>query len=383
MENKYDIIIIGAGSTGVPLAYFLAKEGVKVLVIEKEKSPGQGSNKAAIGGIRATHSNPAKIVVGLKSIEIFKNWEKETGDNIEWYQGGYSFVTYRKSDEESLRELVRFQKNYGLNIDFLNRNELLEKIPALNPYGLRGGTYSPEDGSASPLLAINSFYRHAVKHGATFLFDTEVTGFTKNKHSIIEVKTTKGNFRGDIFVNAAGAHASQIASMAELSIPVNPDSHEAGVTEPLKRFFDPMIVDIRPQEGSKNFYFYQHKTGQIIFCLTPSPSIWGFDTRETSEFLPQVARRMIEVIPKLVNIRVRRTWRGLYPMTPDGNPIVGLLEIQNFLQLAGMCGQGFMLGPGLGFYLAKYLIGEKLEEVDLIFREFDPKREFAKEEMLK
>ena len=383
MENRYDIIIIGAGSTGVPLAYFLAKEGVKVLVIEKEKSPGQGSNKAAIGGIRATHSNPAKIVVGLKSIEIFKNWEMETGDNIEWYQGGYSFVTYRKSDEESLRELVRFQKNYGLNIDFLNRNELLEKIPALNPYGLRGGTYSPEDGSASPLLAINSFYRHAVKYGATFLFDTEVTGFTKTKHSIIEVKTTKGSFRGDIFVNAAGAHASQIASMAELSIPVNPDSHEAGVTEPVKRFFDPMIVDIRPQKGSKNFYFYQHKTGQIIFCLTPSPSVWGFDVRETSEFLPQVARRIIEVVPKLVNIRVRRTWRGLYPMTPDGNPIVGFMEINNFLQLAGMCGQGFMLAPGLGFYLAKYLIGEKLDEVDLILREFNPWREFVKEEMLK
>jgi len=383
MENRYDIIIIGAGSTGVPLTYFLAKEGVKVLVIEKEKSPGQGSNKAAIGGIRATHSNPAKIVVGLKSIEIFKNWEMETGDNIEWYQGGYSFVTYRKSDEESLRELVRFQKNYGLNIDFLNRNELLEKIPALNPYGLRGGTYSPEDGSASPLLAINSFYRHAVKYGATFLFDAEVTGFTKTKHSIIEVKTTKGSFRGDIFVNAAGAHASQIASMAELSIPVNPDSHEAGVTEPVKRFFDPMIVDIRPQKGSKNFYFYQHKTGQIIFCLTPSPSVWGFDVRETSEFLPQVARRIIEVVPKLVNIRVRRTWRGLYPMTPDGNPIVGFMEINNFLQLAGMCGQGFMLAPGLGFYLAKYLIGEKLDEVDLILREFNPWREFVKEEMLK
>jgi len=144
-----------------------------------------------------------------------------------------------------------------------------------------------------------------------------------------------------------------------------------------------MIVDIRPQKGSKNFYFYQHKTGQIIFCLTPSPSVWGFDVRETSEFLPQVARRIIEVVPKLVNIRVRRTWRGLYPMTPDGNPIVGFMEINNFLQLAGMCGQGFMLAPGLGFYLAKYLIGEKLDEVDLILREFNPWREFVKEEMLK
>ena len=84
-----------------------------------------------------------------------------------------------------------------------------------------------------------------------------------------------------------------------------------------------MVVDIRPVTGSANYYFYQHATGQIVFCITPSPSIWGEDCRETSEFLPMVARRMVDVMPRLANIRVRRTWRGLYPMTPDGFPIVG------------------------------------------------------------
>ena len=56
--SDYDVIIIGAGSVGVPTSYFLAKEGMKVLVLEKNASAGQGENKAAIGGVRATHSDP-------------------------------------------------------------------------------------------------------------------------------------------------------------------------------------------------------------------------------------------------------------------------------------------------------------------------------------
>ena len=69
--SDYDIIIIGAGSVGVPTAYYLAKEGKKVMVIDKHASSGQGQNKAAIGGVRATHSDPAKITLCKKSLDIF------------------------------------------------------------------------------------------------------------------------------------------------------------------------------------------------------------------------------------------------------------------------------------------------------------------------
>ena len=67
----YDAIIVGAGSVGLPTAFFLAEAGLTPLVIDQFASPGQGSNKAAIGGIRATHSAPSKIRLCIKSIEIF------------------------------------------------------------------------------------------------------------------------------------------------------------------------------------------------------------------------------------------------------------------------------------------------------------------------
>ena len=74
--KSYDVIIIGAGSVGVPAALSLAQNKVKVLVLDALASPGQGQNKKAIGGIRATHSDKGKISTALRSIEIFSTWKK-------------------------------------------------------------------------------------------------------------------------------------------------------------------------------------------------------------------------------------------------------------------------------------------------------------------
>ncbi len=380
----YDIIIIGAGSIGTPAAFFLANAGYKVLVLDKNASVGQGSNKHAIGGIRATHSDPAKIFLSQRSLAIFSTWKETFGDDIEWYKGGYCFVAYREEEQKSLKDLLDIQKQYGLNIRWLEKKELLTEVPDLNSKELLGGTLSPDDGNASPLLAIHAFYDQAKKLGVKFSFQEKVTSISTHNGKVSGVATDKGKYSAEIIINAAGGWSSNIASMLGFDIPVRPDSHEAAITEPVSRFLNPMIVDIRPAPGSSNYYFYQHTTGQIVFCITPSPSIWGFDTRETSSFLPMVSKRMVDIIPRLSNIRVRRTWRGLYPMTPDGFPIIGWSkEAEGFLLATGMCGQGFMLGPGVGELLVR-LVNNSLTRQDQEFLPLiSPYRKFMGQEKLK
>jgi sarcosine oxidase subunit beta len=381
---SWDVIVIGAGSIGTPAAFSLAQAGFKVLVIDREASAGQGSNKRAIGGIRATHSDPAKIRLCLRSIEIFSTWKEQYGDDIEWYPGGYVFVAYREQEERTLKDLLGIQKSYGLNIDWLDRDALLDAVPGLNPDGLIGGTLSPGDGNASPLLANHAFYSHARRLGVEFHFQETVTNILQSGGRVKGVRTHRGEYAADVVINAAGGDARAVAALAGVDIPVYPDSHEAAITEPVARFFNPMVVDIRPYPGSSNFYFYQHMTGQVVFCITPNPNIWGSDVRETSAFLPMVARRMVEVMPRLKNIRVRRTWRGLYPMTPDGFPIVGWSrELKGFLLAVGMCGQGFMLGPGLGELLTRMVADQITPEDQETLNYLYPYREFAAQEKLK
>jgi len=383
-HSIYDVIIIGAGSVGTPAAFFLTKTGLKVLVLDPYASVGQGSNKRAIGGIRATHSDPAKIRLCLRSLELFSTWQVTYGEDIEWYKGGYCFVAYREKEEQTLKKLLAIQKTLGLNINWLDKNQLLEVVPDLHSDGLIGGTFSPDDGSISPLLAIHSFYNQAVKSGAQFNFDEPVTEIILSHGKISGVKTNKAVYSAGVMINAAGPWANQIGKLVGLDIPVFPESHEAAITESVARFLHPMIVDTRPIEGSTSYYFYQHLTGQVLFCITPNPPIPGFDTRETSSFLPAVARRMVEIMPRLKNVRVRRTWRGLYPMTPDGSPIVGWVDgIPGFLSAVGMCGQGLMLGPGIGELLTRLVRQELVADDQDTLSFLSPSRQFASEEMLK
>ncbi len=379
-----DVIIIGAGSVGTPLALQLAAAGLRPLIIERAASAGQGENKRAIGGVRATHSDPAKILACLRSLEVFSTWQERYGDDIEWQRGGYTFPVYRESEETALTGLLPLQREHGLQIDWVDADEIRSIIPGLNADRLRGGTYSPNDGSVSPLLAGNAFYRRARSLGAEFRSHETVQRINTQNGRVTGVVTDRGSYSAPVIVNAAGPLAREVGAMTGLDLPVQPDSHEAGITEPVEAFFRTMVVDIRPAPGSANFYFYQSRHAQVIFCLTPDPPIVGTDTRETSVFLPMVAKRLIELLPRLRNLRVRRVWRGLYPMTPDGSPIVGTVEnVEGLVLAVGMCGQGLMLGPGVAETVTHLITGQLTDTDRTILDGFSCDRAFGGVEVLK
>jgi sarcosine oxidase subunit beta len=365
--RSYDVIVIGAGSVGTPAALSLSEAGLRTLVLDELPS----------GGLRATHSDAAKIRVSLRSLEVFSTWEERYGDKIEWHKGGYSFVAYREEEEETLKALLPFQKSHRLRIDWLDRKQLLEAAPDLNPNGLIGGTLAPDDGNASPLLAVQAFYRRAKSLGTDFRFNEKVTGLIMAGGRAAGVRTDKGTYGSAAVLNAAGPLGAE-AARSPASCSLRPDSHEAAVTRQWPAFSS-QVVDLRLSRLSQCYF-----TSTIPDrSLHTHDRRFGDDVRETGSFLPMVAKRMIEVIPRLKNIRVRRTWRGLYPMTPDGLPIVGeTKEVPGFILAVGMCGQGFMLGPGLGELLARLVQGKLSDEDRDTLAYFSPYRKFKDQEKL-
>jgi sarcosine oxidase, subunit beta len=356
---EFDAIVIGAGSVGNPTAYFLAREGLRTLVLDELPSSGQGQNKAAIGGVRATHSDAAKIWLGQQSLDIFAHWKETTGTDIGWKQGGYCFPAFDETVEATLRKLLPIQKAYRLHIDWLDADGIRRVVPGINPDGLRGGTYSPEDGQVSPLKAAESFTHEATSLGAQYRYREPVTSLVMEDHTVTGVRTPQEEYRAPVVIVTAGARATSLCRMAGLEIPVLPESHEAGISAPVRDFLDPLVVDLRPGAEGKttNFYFGQDADGQIIFCYTPKAPFAGENRTSTFEFMPIVAARLVNLLPRLKNLTIRRVWRGLYPMTPDGYPIVGKApHVEGLLLGVGMCGQGFMLGPGVGMNLASLAI---------------------------
>ncbi len=379
-----DVVVIGAGSVGVPTAWALAKSGLRTTVVDAGASAGQGANKAAIGGVRATHADPAKVRIGRESVATFAGWRDEHGDDIEWVTGGYAFVAYREREETAFRRLLEVQHRHGLDIDWLDADELLARVPDLAPDGLRGGTFSPGDGHCSTLRASHALAEAARRAGVTFRFGERVTGLRVEHGRVQGVRTDRGEIVAPLVVNAAGGDAARVAALVGDELAVRTDLHEAAITEPVAPFLAPLVVDVRPGPGSANVYFYQAKTGQLIFCLTPDPPIWGDDLRPTSAFLPQVAQRLLALMPRLQHVRVRRTWRGVYPMTPDGSPLVGASErAVGLVHAAGLCGQGFMLGPGVGELVSRLVREETTAEDDDVLAAWSPRRAFVGQEALR
>jgi sarcosine oxidase, subunit beta len=360
--KAYDVIIVGAGSVGNPTACRLAGAGLKVLVLERRTASGQGDNKTAIGGVRATHSDPGKISLCIESLNVFSTWKERHGVDIGWKPGGYCFPVYDQTIETTLKGLLPYQKQYGLDIDWVSPQAIQALIPGVNPEGLRGGNYSPGDGQVSSILAPAAFQREAVQRGAVYRFSEKVTGYTCSGDTITGVVTDKGRYSAQWVVLAAGSDAADHSALLGFDIPVFPDSHEAGISAPVAHFLAPLVVDLRPGPEGKtaNFYFGQNREGQIIFCYTPKDLFPGTNRESLSEFLPILAGRMISLLPRLSNLLIRRIWRGCYPMTPDGIPIIDYAPgISGLILAVGMCGQGFMLGPGVAANITSLIVNNK------------------------
>jgi sarcosine oxidase subunit beta len=99
-----------------------------------------------------------------------------------------------------------------------------------------------------------------------------------------------------------------------------------------------------------------------------------------------MARRLVDLIPRLKNLTIRRVWRGLYPMTPDGIAVIGKPKDVEGLYLGiGTCGQGFMMGPGIGLNLTNLIVKGKPKMDKEVFKLLSPDRDFygRKKELLK
>ena len=384
MKKNYDIIIIGSGSIGTPLSFYLSKEKLSVLVIEKEASPGRGQNKAAIGGVRATHSEFSKIKLGLSSINELSNFKKNYNIDIDWFQGGYLYPIYSENDKKTVLDLLKKQQNAGLNIKWITKEEIKELVPQIETDNLLGGSYSPEDGNCSPLKTNFSYYKLAHKKGVDFSFNTLACSllFSDDKSKVLGVKTNRGDFYSNYVLNCTGINLNDLHEKLNIQIPIKPDLHEAGITEPVKKWFNPLVVDIRGYPGSKNFYFYQNNEGQIIFCLTPEPPIYQSSNLPTYSFMTLSANRFLKILPVISNLRIRRTWRGYYPNSPDGLPIVEQI-FDNYIVIGGFCGQGFMFGPGIAILILKKLTDKLNNEDKKILNELSLKRDFSKIEFFK
>jgi sarcosine oxidase subunit beta len=351
-----DAIVIGGGILGAATGYYLARHGLKVVLVEAEYLCA-GSTGRCIGGSRQQFGTPATIAVAMESVRLFATMEEELGTSVEWYQGGYLFLAHSESRRNEYLRAINLQRTAGLEVDFITPEQVETVVPSLNMDGILGAAYCSTDGQANPFLTVKAYADHIRSLGGAILLKTAVTQIRTSDSKVLSILTGNGDeYSAPVVVNATGPQARNVAAMVGVDLPCQPERHEALVTERTEPLLDPMIVDYRPD----GCYFIQHKpTNQFIGCYTPHPRVDGTGVENSVEFITEMPRRMLRLLPCLSEVKILRQWAGSYTMTPDGSPIVGPTPLEGFFVAAGMSGHGFMLGPALAKLLAQWIISGK------------------------
>jgi sarcosine oxidase subunit beta len=367
-KQQHELVIIGAGIIGASTAYFLAREGVDVLVVDKNVA-GQESTGRSAGNIGQSHRPPADLPVVRRAVALWKEWSAASDLDFEYRQHGNLRLAVNDGHAQSLRGMVEREQKLGIDCRFIDKQETREIVPHVADMYL-GSVYTPSDGSAEPYLACWVIAQKAKKEGAVFREHVEVTGIDMDKGKVTGVRTSEGPIACKTVLNAAGAWSPAIGAMAGVNIPAEPKLSHLVVTEPLPQFLTPVL--------STDYYGYFRQTlsGNVLIGY-PAKPVDGYDYRVNYDAIKTAARRAAIIIPRLREASIIRAFTGFTTWTPDDLPIIGpAREVEGLYLACAFCGLGFADGPAVGELVAELIMTGK---TSLPMDAYSPDR-FAKAE---
>lgn len=375
LPKTADAVIIGGGILGTATAYYLAKMGMKNIVVIEKGTICSGSTGACGAGIRAQWGTEMNCRLGLAALDMFEKLDEELGLPTGLNQGGYLLVAYKETEWDNLKKGVVLQNKIGVNSKILDLKEARAICPGLAADDAIGFTYHARDGHADPFLTTFAYVEASKRLGVQYFRKTECTGVKVEGGVVKGIDTPNGSISAPLVINCAGAWAQQIAAMAGIKLPNWAERHEIMITEPV----DPGVCPCMLMSFSGNYYIQQRPHGSIICGMSPAGHPEDFENQTTWQFVEGMSKTILRMLPRVKNIRVVRHWSGQYDMTPDAQPIIGETDVKNFYHSTGYSGHGFMLGPIAGKILAQHITGKK---PDIDFSMLDYRR-FERGELIR
>lgn len=348
---------------GASLAYHLAVRGYSdVLLLERGKVFGQGATGKCAGGVRHQFGSEINIRLSIESIRMLERFEEEIGQAIGLRQCGYLFLLTSEDDVAAFRQNVALQHRLGVGTEWLTGDEVCQRLPLLRLDDVLAGTFYARDGLTDPNSVVAGYVAAARRHGATLMTDVDVSGFRVSHDVVQSVMTSQGEVETEIVVNACGPFAGEVARRMGLDLPISPLRRQMLVTTPLPQVPEdfPFVIDF-----AQGLYFHREGPGVLTGQSNPSETP-SFDERVDLEWEQRHLAAAIRRMPLLEQAGLAHHWAGLYEMTPDAHPLIGLAApLRNAYVLAGFSGHGFMHGPVAGKLLAELILDGKTSTLDI------------------
>lgn len=377
MSATADVVIVGAGAVGAAVAYFAARQGMRVLVLDRGPISG-GTTSAGEGNLLVSDKEPGpELDLALHSRSVFAGDLATYGSCWEYEAKGGLVVAQTEPGAAALAELTARQRACGIEVADLPADRLRDYEPHLAP-GLSGGAYYPQDAQVQPMLLVAHLLRLARDLGAVVRTGAEVTGLVRHGDRVVGVATPAGTVSAGAVVNAAGAWAGAVAELAGVALPILPRRGFILVTEPL-----PPVIHHKVYAGE---YVANVASGDEALMTSPvvegtragtvligsSRERVGFDRAVSLRVLARLAAEAVALFPMLASVKAIRAYLGFRPYCPDHLPVIGPdPRAPGLWHAGGHEGAGIGLSAGTGKLLAQALAGEP---VDLDLTPFRPER---------
>jgi len=391
--TRPDVLIVGGGVMGCAVAYQLAREGLRVSVLERDGlcAGASGANAALIWPQAMARS--ISLDLTLQCARMFPTLGEELGADIEYRRTGGMVAIETDEQWTQMADYVAGQAEVGLHAELLDVAEARRREPLLAP-DLLGAVFAEHGGTINPFRLTLGFAHAARARGATFSPGMEVRTLLRRGDRIAGVTTAAGDVEADLVVLAGGSWSGEIAATAGVRVPVTPRQGMMVVTEtapfrlghvlkPIKadrdmwRFSQPWPPDSPGTPGydpnlppGKGMGLAQTVAGNLVIGSTSR--FVGLDRSPTLAGIRYVLDQARRIMPRLNELRMLRTWAGLRPYTPDGLPLLGPAPGVDGLVLAtGHDGSGIGMSP-----VSARMVAASITKGDppLPLEPFDPRR---------
>lgn len=358
-----DVVLIGAGITGILSALELSRRGWRVTLLEA-RHVGAGSSSRTAAGIRQQFSTPGTVYGMRHSVAWYKAMTAEIEEGTSpIVQNGYLFLLGDDAAVEAARARVHLQHECGLSeVELLAPEEVARRFRHVDPDAIAGATWCPTDGFLLPHLVYQEGARLIRDEGGRVLQNAEVTGATVRGDRIAEVHTAKGSFGADLFVDCTNAWTGRLAeAVGGQPLEVSPRKRYLWFLErdgpmtadelmAMPMTICPSGIYARPESRGQLLIGKKHPTrAEPGFDYEDQDVIEaGFSHKSGVDSMPfELWAQVAEVLPPVAEFGgVNATAGGYYAETPDHNPFLGYDRARpNLIRLVGFSGHGAMFGP--------------------------------------
>ena len=402
MPAAADVVIIGGGIVGVSTAWFLAKQGVNVVLCEKGHIAGEQSGRNW-GWVRQQGRDTREMPMIVEAMRIWRGLADEIGEDVGFREQGVLFSIADDDQAQQYADWIESAREHGIESELIDSKRLRELVRGAT-VEWQGAMYTPSDGCAEPHKATTALAKAAERNGARILTACAVRGIETEAGRVAAVVTEHGTIRAPLVLCAAGAWTSLFCRSLGVSVPQLKVRGTVARTAPTDNvcdgnFFDNRIALRRRDDGGYTLahgLIFEHAITPSSFrfatkflrtlMLEPdamrlsigrefihewnTPKRWALDNESPFEktrvlnpepnpkVLNSIRENLGAVFPQLANTEIVETWAGMIETTPDVIPIIDEVDaLPGFHVATGFSGHGFGIGPGAGKAIAGMLTG--------------------------